>query len=206
MLSHKEMQRFPVTWHKCSNSSLKRHPSSLQHGPNFVRDCETVAAELDLPGFFWLPLEIQLLANSLSCLRQMAGCYGITLWALRQWKDWFFPKPPRWLPHLMKIHIGTVSTLGGETISCLLQWKGLFFHPSSYWSLLRETARDELSQLKSLGLLNLVGWLAGQHYCNTKMTQPHSIFVGIPLAAAETIISLLLNRVCQWLGALLWKM
>lgn len=82
----------------------------------------------------------------------------------------------------------------------------LFFHPSSYWRLLRETARDELSQLKSLGLLNLVGWLAGQHCCNTEMTQPHSIFVGILLAAAETSISLLLNRVCQWLGALMWKM
>lgn len=105
-----------------------------------------------------------------------------------------FPKPPHCLPHLIKTLTVTVSTLGGETISCLLQWKGIFFfHPFSYWNLLRETARDELSQLKSLGLLNLVGWLAGQRYCNMKMTQPRSIFVGILLAAVETIISLLLN-------------
>lgn len=41
---------------------------------------------------------------------------------------------------------------------------------------------------------------------NTKMTQPHRIFAGIPLAAVETMISLLLNRACQWLRALLSKM
>lgn len=80
-----------------------------------------------------------------------------------------------------------------------------FFHPFSYWSLLRETARNELSQLKSLGPLNLGGWLAGQRYCNMRMTQPRSIFVGILLAAVETIISLLLNSLSVAWGTYMKK-
>lgn len=210
MVTPKDMQRSPATWHKCSKSSLECHSPCLQHHPVYVKDFvkqqqlswiyqgSFSGHQLHLKSRYWPTVWAvcnkwlgakgsfsELSDNERTCFSQ-----ACSLTATFNEDTYWDSQHLRWWDHQLS------SAMKGT----------LFFHPSSYWRLLRETARDELSQLKSLGLLNLVGWLAGQHCCNTEMTQPHSIFVGILLAAVETSISLLLNRVCQWLGALMWKM